>query len=913
MKTNLLKNWGLACLSLFAVAACSEEEFENEIPMEIEVTADIEAPTLITSAVENVEEQGETRTYMHEDGTGTLWRARESIGVYSSLSKNVKMTSTNTSNASTVKFTGLILGSPRYAYYPYSKENEGVSYTRVKGNIPQVQEYNQARRDLAADYRAGVLETRTWFTNTFTFKRLVSFIKFSIDATGTEVEGETLKSVQILLNNNRHLSGDFTINLQSQETTPATFVEGNNGVTLKTTDYPTLASGKTYVGYVCTLPAMQAGDEMTLVITTDKHVVTVVRTSKVTQSANGITNMPLTLSKLTDRVVTEIPQEEAPEEVEAPQLVSMKFTVADNPGKILPRKFTVDSKATVKTSNISEVVCTIDKENKKITMNVPYLNDRNLVPTFEVPEGARFILEKGDEITSGETVVDFLANKQIGVERKGAITVYDVEFTNSGLPVVVVNQWSGVGHSEANSKYKTASDTWYKATGTEWQPKDADWSMEEGDNFMVYYPDGSPAISDKKDNTVTEPILSSTRLRGNVTQQMPKKSFAVKLDSKTGIFMNDNDATNDLPAHKRWCLLANWKDRTMMRNEVAFGIAKVFKQTFPNDGLAWNPQGQYVELVYNGVHVGTYYLCEQIKIDGNRLDINDPYDKDEAYSGVAEDYGYLMECDDGYDETWKFTTACYIPFLFKDDGNQEMVDYAAGVVRGVEDKLYAGKYSEAYETLELTSVVDYWLIQEIMMNSEMKHPKSAYMYLNKGKLYAGPIWDFDWNTLPVKASNSEEGYSYTKSMIEVTKTGSSSFFSRSGLFHKKSGYPNEPYNENDDNYMWYPMLVKDTQFKEMAAERWNTVKGAVLAYVSTLNKVAENIKVSEKLNYEMWSVHTSSGWGTSTYGIGGGICGDEGYDFDKAVTTLQTTLNTRINGMDYVSNKSWPSKTYKEE
>lgn len=376
--------------------------------------------------------------------------------------------------------------------------------------------------------------------------------------------------------------------------------------------------------------------------------------------------------------------------------------------------------------------------------------------------------------------------------------------------------------------------------------------------------------------------------------------------------MNDNDATNDLPAHKRWCLLANWKDRTMMRNEVAFGIAKVFKQTFPNDGLAWNPSGQYVELVYNGVHVGTYYLCEQIKIDSNRLDINDPYDKDDAYSGVAEDYGYLMECDDGYDETWKFTTACYIPFLFKDDGNQQMVDYAAGVVRGVEDKLYAGKYNEAYETLELTSVVDYWLIQEIMMNSEMKHPKSAYMYLNKGKLYAGPIWDFDWNTLPVNQQG-EEGYTISKSMIEVTKTGSSSLWSGSGLFHKRSGYPANPKNESDDNYMWYPMLVKDAKFKDMAAERWNTVKGAVLAYVSTLNQVAEKIKVSEKLNHEMWSVHKPASFGTSTYGIGGGNCGDEGYDFDKAVTTLQTTLNARINGMDYVSKKSWPSKSYKEE
>ena len=389
---------------------------------------------------------------------------------------------------------------------------------------------------------------------------------------------------------------------------------------------------------------------------------------------------------------------------------------------------------------------------------------------------------------------------------------------------------------------------------------------------------------------------------------MPKKPFAVKLDKKHGVL--------DMPAHKRWVLLANWKDRTLMRNEVAFGLAEVFESTLSN-GLAWNPSGQHVELVYNGVHVGNYYLCEQIKIDGNRLDINEPLDEeDNPYAGDPSVFGYLLETDDGYDEPWQFTTACYVPFLFKDDANDEMLSYAASFVRGIEDNLYAGNYSAAYANMDLNSFVDFWLIQELMMNSETAHPKSCYHYINNGKLYAGPVWDFDWNTLPVSSTYSENGYSFTESMLKDAVSSKSWFSSSYQCYHKKSGYPSEPLDESDANYIWYPMLVKDATFADLAAERWDAVKGAVQAYVDTqIPAVEAKIAKSEAVNNAMWPVDSgTSAWGSkrySTYGVGGGFCGDEGKSFSGAVDAMQSTLNSRISGMNsFVSKKNWPSVTY---
>lgn len=903
MKTKTFKSV-LYGMTLLTASACVEEHLEQDVPYDAGVEATIEEPTSAISFFDGQPSSDATRTFIDENdnyssGVGTLWRAKEVIGVYSAATKNAKFTSTNTKSAGSVAFKGTVSGTAKYAYYPYSTANNGVSHTAVKGNIPLNQAYSQSTRDIVGDYRAGTLEKKSLLSSTFKFNRLVTFLKFTLDATGTALQGDRIQSITFKVNNNRQLSGDFTINLETQKTTPATFAEGNDSLNLTWTSQPQLLNGYSYRAYMTSLPTLQAGDEMTFVITTNNHVATFKRASKVTFAPNGVVTFPLTLANFPDMEVTEIVKTP----VVTPELLSMKFTVADNPRKILPRKFSVSTKAAVTTSTVTEEVCTIDAENGMISLYVPYLNNRNLVPTFEIPEYTKLVLENGDEVESGQTVVDFAANKTITVvNSKNQKAVYEVNFTNTGLPVVVVNQLSGTTSSEANTKYTRASKAWYDATGTKWQPKDADWSMEEGDNFMVYNADGTSALSDKNGEVVNAPVLASTRLRGNVTQQMPKKPFAVKLDKKHGIFMNDADEENDLPAHKRWVLLANWKDRTLMRNEVAFGIADVFQRTFPNDGLAWNPSGQFVELVYNGVHVGNYYLCEQIKIDGDRLDIADPYDEKDGYSGSPEDYGYLLEADDGYDEAWKFTTANYIPFLFKDDGNDEMLSYAADLVRGVEDKLYAGSYSAAYQQLDLTSLVDYWLIQELMMNSEVKHPKSVYMYLNKGKLYAGPVWDFDWNTLPVSTSYAEEGYSYTASLLAKAKP-----------YHKRSGYPTEPLEDSDKNYMWYPMLVKDAEFKALAAERWAEVKGALLAYVETIPAEAAAMKTSEALNNAMWPVDAKSGiMGDrySYYGVGGGYCGDEGYTFDKAVETLVTTLKTRINGMSFVTNKTWPSVSY---
>ena len=902
-------------LAMVSATSCMQEQTSDYVEETIESVADVPV---------EVDGFGSSRGVIKESGNAieVWWSSKSAIGVYGSSQKNVKYTSTNSyKNAQTTTFSGgSLFSSPKYAYYPYSSSNSGASQTAVGGELPMQQSYSTSSNIITTDYKIGKYASRTLTSTKFNFSHVMTFVKFAVNATGTELEGEKIQSITMTVkssdNSVRQLWGKFTMDLTKSASNALTWDaadEDANTLILKWGDTPRLKSGQTYAAYMSAAPVVEAGDEIEFEILTENYSATFTRTSEVDYSANLLVNYSMPLADMSDVVIENLNgddegNDEGDDEVDQPvsadlKINSFKFTVANNPGKILPRKFSHNSSFALTTSTIDEVVCEVDNEARTIKAYIPYLNDRKLVPTFDIPEGLTLGLK--DVYESGVTEVDFLADNRIALGNLETLeyVFYTVELTNTGLPVVVINQNTDVTSTEKNSKYTKASNAWYKATNTKWVPKDADWpDMNENDNFIVYNADGTIAVTNKSGETVSAPIASATRIRGNVTQQMPKKSFAVKLDKKSGVL--------DMPAHKRWVLLANWKDRTLMRNAVANGIAKVFRDNL-SGGMPWNPSGRYVELVYNGVHVGTYYLCEQIKIDENRLDINEPYDAEE--NAVAPEYcGILLESDDGYDEAYQFTTANYVPFLFKDDATDAMVTYASNFVRGIEDKLYAGNYDEAFKSMDLTSFVDFWLIQELMMNSETAHPKSCYSYINDGVMYAGPLWDFDWNTLTTSSDYSENSYSYTESMLKHAVPTSGWFGSKTyKCYHKKSGYPVEPLNESDANYIWYPMLVKSDAFKNMAAERWNEVKDAVLAYVNNeIPKIQAEIAASEALNNKMWPVDSSSRR-YSTYGIGGGYCGDEGKDLSGAVSAMQSTLKTRINGMNgYVIKKDWPSVSY---
>ena len=323
----------------------------------------------------------------------------------------------------------------------------------------------------------------------------------------------------------------------------------------------------------------------------------------------------------------------------------------------------------------------------------------------------------------------------------------------------------------------------------------------------------------------------SIKGRGNTSWGFPKKPYALKLDQKASLL--------GMPEHRRWCLLANWADRSLIRNAVAFELARQTE-------LDWTPSGRHVELILNGQHLGNYYLCERVGIDENRLDIADPKEPE-------VDRGYLLELDTYFDEEYKFHSAVKgLPYQFKDPSvvTPEQQDFTEHYVAEMEDALYDSARFAARdfaELMDLESFADYWLIYEIAQLWEPNHPKSVFMHKDAGgKMKAGPVWDFDM-----------------------------------GCFK-----PRPSYFFVNKNAFYYQQLFRDREFCLLLRSRLDAYRDKFLSVGTYIDELGERLYPSQCINYPMWPIKIDSS-------------GDETIDdYSEVIARIRQAITEKINWLD---------------
>lgn len=828
----------LSCL--FCLGACQDEMLVSEgAKGNVDIVARMDGGIITRTCVGNSTDDGMV---------GILWTPGDCVGVYGTDgTRNALFASTNTGNVPEAIFSGdLKQGeAPAYAYYPYSEDNASADVSAIKGNLKLTQTYDMGTGTLEADYKVGT-PTFLGSDGTYEFEHLFSLLKFDIDATGTALEGDLLEKIILTLPEGRRLGGEFTFNATTKAVNwVGTAATGANELTMVCSDNPNLANGISYTGYMTCAPDVQQGDEIKITILTRKFKAEFTRIALVDFAANTCYTFPLTLENYNMTVTSR------------PVITSFSFEAAGNVGKILDTKLVYSNGTTRPVANEGE---TLTVGENTISGCIPYLYDFNLKPTFTVSEGMT-VSVNGTLQTSGESEQNFSRPVVYTVSNGIESQDYTVTVTNSGLPVVVLAQ-SGGGTVE-----------WAEA-GINVREKDADWV--ETDKMTVYNADGS---------TDVEETACGIRLRGNSTQEFPKKPFAIKLASKAKVL--------GMPKHKRWVLLANWMDRTMLRNAVAFEVAHQTENAFA-DGIGWNPHGYNVEVIMDGRHVGNYYLCEQIKIDGDRVNIQDCYEDvlEENPNPTVADCGYLLEFDDNYDEVNKFHTGRGLPCMFKDIVSDELFDAVKARIEGIEANLEAGNYDAAYNDLDIHSVIDYFFIQELAFNDEYKHPKSVYMYIDGlGKLTAGPVWDFDWQTF-VNYDNVEAMINKYGCDTYRCRKGDEWLYGASKLAEKPT-WPWQDYDyENDKPYMWYPLLFKDANFRQAVQERWTIIYPALLTVESKIEELADQNRLSDTFNSVMWPQIQVKSSGTTAFN------GDEEMTFDEAVASMKQAYRERLNWMN---------------
>lgn len=247
--------------------------------------------------------------------------------------------------------------------------------------------------------------------------------------------------------------------------------------------------------------------------------------------------------------------------------------------------------------------------------------------------------------------------------------------------------------------------------------------------------------------------LASMKGRGNSTWAAPKKPYAIKFDKKKSFF--------SLPEDKSWVLLANYYDKTLLRNDLAYYMGREMS-TF-----SWTPSFIQVDLMLNGQYKGLYQLGEKVKISKKRVNIGDS--------------GILMEIDNRAltEEDARYFGVDHVeqPINIKDpdvEYNDDNYIYARDFVQLADAVLFSDTYTDPVngwqKYMDIDSFVEWYIFNELSKNVDAcSFFSSCYMNLKRGdgeKLKMGPLWDYDlafggyaFNNATQAHANNPEGFS----------------------------------------------------------------------------------------------------------------------------------------------------------
>ena len=247
-------------------------------------------------------------TVYSQNKVGLMWTPGDKLGVFGSAgSTNAEFTSSLSSAATTAAFSGTLGDgeTPQYAYYPYTAANDGNAYNALVGKVSAVQKYKASDGLLSDDWKYGTSSSADGDGYRFKMTSLFALAKIVVDATGSAVEGESLKGVSIKATSGsevRSTNGDFTFSA-ADGSYSLTKVEADY-TTMEWSDEAVLSSGKKYTGYITLIPSIVEGDKITITVTTNKHKAVYEVPCLKTLASGYIYDFAMTLTELATKMKT---------------------------------------------------------------------------------------------------------------------------------------------------------------------------------------------------------------------------------------------------------------------------------------------------------------------------------------------------------------------------------------------------------------------------------------------------------------------------------------------------------------------------------------------------------------------------------------------------------------------------------
>lgn len=243
----------------------------------------------------------------------------------------------------------------------------------------------------------------------------------------------------------------------------------------------------------------------------------------------------------------------------------------------------------------------------------------------------------------------------------------------------------------------------------------------------------SCAIIDK--NGVNDTTVKKFKGRGNSTwRDSDKKPFNINFNDKTNIGGISS---------KKFSLLANAKDGSLLRNRVMYDLADEV-------GSKYSPDSRTVDLYINGSYRGAYQITMKVELGKNSLvSLKDETDK------LTENFNFMVEVD-----IWNYAgdvhfksdngiyVVCKSPDLEGYDGQDPTLNAQYNFIKSkyqqLEDALYDGDMAELEAICDVESLARAYLLQEFGKNCDGGMTSCYFTYIAAdGKFIADPIWDCD--------------------------------------------------------------------------------------------------------------------------------------------------------------------------
>ncbi len=320
--------------------------------------------------------------------------------------------------------------------------------------------------------------------------------------------------------------------------------------------------------------------------------------------------------------------------------------------------------------------------------------------------------------------------------------------------------------------------------------------------------------------------------RGYSSFGMPKFSYKLKFSRNVTIL--------DFPKGKSWDLIANYIDKSLLRNYLSYKLAYYLHTRYA-------PRTAFVELFVNRQYMGVFLLTEHIDVSKSRVNLPSTNSSFLLEMELPENDGSL------YIST-KIGTSFKVHFPKEKDN--PYLDSLISFLDGWENYLYySSPKNKMDKWFDFDEYIKYYWIQEFSKNNDAAYSRSIFFTWKKGDVIRmGPVWDFDvaYGNKPQKTMQIPENW-------HIRENG------------------------------WNKPFFLDSSLKKRASDFWINHRNTFISVLDSIDFYSLQIKKASQNEYKRWNIQDASVFGNTSQIF---------HSHQESVDSLKSWISRRIHWID---------------